>query len=266
MPEWVNEFEHASVTTENREAFTKHMEKFPTQADCVANHMELSKQVGKPFRMPESMDKLPDDASRNDFAAQAHKLLGIQHAASVDDLKALDLKAGGAENVDENIANAFKQFVVDKKMPISLAQESIGFINELSVQARKDAGVAAEAAKEQAEADVLTQMGVVNGELEKLYKGGKDEVATLSAQFKKAFTMPNNKFGLNADDAEEVGQAMVDSGLLKNTKLTKIMLDTFAPFGAEGSTDGGAGGNPQPKKATVAEQLPKTGKALGWNT
>lgn len=257
MPEWVNEVE---VPADNREAFNSAMDKYETKDAALMGGFNAMQMTGQPFRMPKDMDSLPDDTARDDFRSQAYKLLGVQHAASVDDLKALDLKAGGAESVDENLANTFKQFVVDKKMPIGVAQETIGFVNQLSAQFKKDAAAKAVTDAETAETEGLEKMKAVNAELVTML-GSQDEVDKQSKLFKLGI---KNGFGLDADGADEVVDAMVDAGLTKNSKLASIMLKAIAPFGAEGGTENGQGGNPPKGGPTVKEQLPQTGKALGW--
>ena len=57
----ITELEHPSVTAENREEFSTHMAKFATMEDAALDGMALKKLTGKPFKMPESLDKLPDD-------------------------------------------------------------------------------------------------------------------------------------------------------------------------------------------------------------
>ena len=120
----ISTIEHGSITTENRESFSKHMEKFETMEDAALDGMALKKLTGKPFKMPESLDKLPDDTSRADFASQAHRLLGITHAQNIEDLADLDLKRGSTADaaMDDKLAAAFKQFVVDEKLSKGDAQ------------------------------------------------------------------------------------------------------------------------------------------------
>ncbi len=235
MEHWSNEFEHTSVTPENREAFNTHMAKFPTVEDAVADGYGLAKQKGNPFKFPESMDKLPDDESRSDFTSQAHKLLGITHAKSIEDLADMDFKAGSADGVETetNLASAFKQYVVDNDISKGDAQKMIGFYNDAM-------GKAVIANTTQVEADKLAKAKSVN---EALIAdpdfGSEEKVKEQSELLRRAV---KEKLGLTADEYEEFGQAMADGILTENPVMAKAMLKLLAPLAAEGSTDGGGGG------------------------
>jgi len=235
MPDehWSNEFEHESVTDDNREAFKTAMSKYPTQDEAVVGGFNAMKLTGKPFKMPESLDNLPDDASRTDFTTQAHKLLGIEHAANVEALVDLDLKLGSAEGsqTDENLANAFKQFIVKEGISKGDAQKMLGFYNQAM-------GAAVTANNDKRESDKLAAAKVCNEALVKHY-GNQEKVDEQSELLRKAV---KNNMGLSAEEYEEFGDELANSILTKNPVMARGLITVLAPLAAEGSTEGGGGG------------------------
>ena len=93
---WAPGFEHASVTADNREAFNTSMAKYASRDEAIVGSFNAQKAMGKPFRVPESLDKL-DDASRDDFRSQARNALGIRTPKTVEDLADFNFKEGLAE-------------------------------------------------------------------------------------------------------------------------------------------------------------------------
>lgn len=236
MAEWLEEFEHASITNENRESFNKHMSKFPTQADAVVDGFGLAKMKGTPFKFPESMDKLPDDASRNDFTAQAHKLLGIEHAKDIEALADLNMKAGQAEGApfDENMATAFKQFVIAKKVPKGIAQTIIEFHNQAMAKVAADNKTKehndAVAAMEKCDAELIADPDI----------GSEENLLKQTELFKRAFEKHLN---LAPEEAKKCAEALAESKYLTTYKpLAKILLKLIAPLAATAETEGGGGG------------------------
>lgn len=229
----IAEHEHASITAENREAFTTHMAKFDSMEAAALDGMDLKKQMGAPFKFPESMDKLPDNASRSDFTSQAHKLLGINIAKDVDGLKDINFKAGLAEGApfDENFVSLIKNWAVEHKVPMSTLEKLAPFYNgplqEYAAKANKEATDDAELARMTKCNDELIAMSDI---------GSKEKLDELSTQFRRAIL---DYPGVSADDAEEIADAMVNGGLTQNSKLTKIMLDQFCPLAAESGKEGG---------------------------
>jgi soluble cytochrome b562 len=260
MPEWVNEFQHESITPENKEAFTSAMSKYDSPEAAIVGGFNAQQMTGKPFRMPESLDKLPDDATRDDFRSQANKLLGVQHVKSVDDLKALDLKAGSKNDTpaDEALAGLVKEYAVEKGWPVSVVQDIVGF-NNGPLAEHMSKMMEAQTAK--AEEDSIAQMKAADDELVKML-GSREEVDKQSELFKRGL---KNGFDLSADDVDEVVEAMVKGGLTSNAKTAAVLLKAIAPYGAEGGSEQGKGGNPQAKAKTPAELMPKTAAALNWN-
>lgn len=265
----ITAIEHASITDENRGAFTTHMEKFATMEDAALDGMALKGLMGKPFKFPESMDKLPDDASRTDFTAQAHKLLGITPGVTdLDGLKDIDLKAGIAEGVepDENLANLLKSYAVEKKLTASSVQDLVGFFNgPITEYAARVAAANAEAGKLKAEAEKLDAATKTQEALIAHPDFGTEaEVNKQSELLRKAI---KNNVGLSAAEHEEFGKVMADTLLTKNAVMARVMLKQLAPLAAESDLESGKGaplaGKPQ-KSAGEQEKDARVKKDLKW--
>lgn len=232
MPDWVNEFEHPSITTENKESFSKAMGKYGTMQEAVVGGFNAQKALGKPYKLPESMDKLPDDASRSDFASQARKLLGIEHAATVEALDGLDMKAGQAEGAvfDEKLATAFKTFIVDNKVNKADAQKMVGFYNQAMTKAAEAA--TAKTAADKSEATKTCNEALI------AHFGSEEKVVEMSELLRRVV---KDKMGLSAKEYEEFGEALAGSVMKENPVMAKGLLTALAPLAAEGSTDSGGG-------------------------
>jgi len=255
MENWLSEFEHESLSTpESQEAFKSAMSKYESEEAAVMGGFEAMKAIGKPYKLPESLDKLPDDAARGEFTTQAHKLLGIETAKDVESLADLDMKVGQAEGAefDENLAGAFKQFVVENNINKSSAQKMVGFYNQMMGKARAAYIRQAEAQK--------TESATKTNEALIAHFGSKEKVAEQSELLRRAI----QNSGITPEEYEEVGDVMADTILTKNPVVARVMLTLLAPLAAEGTTDTGKGGTPAPKERTTADDLPKTADALGW--
>jgi len=257
MDHWTEGFEDDSlVVPEDRIAFNTAMKDYKTEHDAIIGGYHAKKLTGKPFKLPESLDKMKDETVKSEFTSQVHKLFGIEHAKSIEDLADLDVRMGAAENLPTNddLTNAFKQFVVDNKISKANAQKSIGFLNEQIAKA-----VVAKAAKD--EADKLAKAKTCNEALIAHPDFGSEEkVNEHSELLRRAI---QNNVGLTAEEYEQFGSEMADTILTKNPVMARVMLKVLAPLAAEGNTDVGTGSG-KPAEPTIAQELPKTAKAMNW--
>ncbi len=232
--------EHPSITADNREAFTTHMSKFETMEDAALDGMALKKLTGKPFKMPESMDKLPDDTSRADFTSQAHKLLGIEFGTDLTSLDSVNLKKGLAEGspYDENFANAFKQFAVDNKIPKSALEPIAEFFNLASTKARGDA-TAQMAADFAASKKSVDDLLIAHEDF-----GTKEKLEEQSVLMHRALV---SNLGLSTEEANGMAEFLRDREGATNPVLRRILLKQLAPLAAESNNEGGGGGGGKPK-------------------
>ena len=263
MGHWTEEYEHSSITDENREAFNKHMAKFPTQADAVADGYGLAKMKGQAFKMPESLATLPDDASRSDFTSQARNLLGIIHAGSIEDLSDLDLRAGSKGDVamDDNLAAAFKQFIVDNKISKTDAQKVIGFHNGAMGAARETHAAAVKVATDKAASDMFAAKRACNDALASHEDFGSQEVLDKQTVFMHRALADN--MGISKERAEEISVFMRDGIGATDPVVRRAMLKTYAPLAAE-SKNLGPGKGILPGAKVESEQDKQVKKDLHW--
>lgn len=233
---WSQEFASDSITADNREAFVSANSKYATESDAVMGGYNAQKAMGKPFRVPESMDSLPDDASREDFRSQARNALGLKVPKSVEDLSDFNFKDGLAEDaqVNEVFVGKIKEWAVESGMDSDSLQKMVSFYNGPMSQ------FAAEAATERDTAAFEAKAAACNEALT-ADLGGVAEVEKQTELFKRAISGMAAKNGLDVEATNEVVQAMVDGGITTNPKLAKIMLQAFAPMAAEGGTFSGDG-------------------------
>jgi hypothetical protein len=240
MPDWIDGFEHESITEENRESFNTGMSKYATPNDAIVGGFNAQKLAGKPFRLPESLDKLPDDASRGEFTSQTHKLLGIEHAENIEALGDIDLKAGMAEGSevqpDEKLTTMIKTLAIEKKWPKSVVQDIITLYNGPLTEYAKEIS----AAKDTKANDdkVATAKAVNEALIAHSDVGSEEKLKEQSELMRRAI---KNKAGLTADEYEEVGDAMVEAGLTTNAVMARALLKLIAPLAAEGTTESGGG-------------------------
>jgi hypothetical protein len=253
MEHWSTDFEHPSITDENRESFNKAASKFETPDDMAVGYMELQKTAGRPFKLPESLEKLPDDASRNDFTAQARKLLNIRTTKDIKELIDVNLKDGIAEGAtyDEDFANSFKQFVVENNLNVNDMPKYAKFFNVAMAQIAAKAETDKIAAAEKCDAALIAHPDI----------GSKERLLVMTEQFTRAM---KNNVGLTADEVEVLADGLALSKLTTNPVLARVMLKQFAPLAAEGTTESGAGEGGEKKERTIVDDEPKTAKALNW--
>ncbi len=259
MPEWVEEFDRGGIATEDHEAFGKFASKYETANAAVVGGFNASKLAGRPFKLPESMDKLPDDASRTDLATQAHKLMGTSPAIkSIDDLVDMNFKEGLADDavVDENLTGVIKKWAVEAGISKTALTKMIGFYNgglaDFSAQA-------SEARSKQAAADKLAAITSTNEAMAEHF-GGADKVDQATVLMHRALV---NNVGCTAEEADAVSQLLKDGEGATNPALRKVLLSVLPVLAAENKNRGpGKGNEPAAKKSSYAET--PTGRALGW--
>ncbi len=226
--------------------------KYKTASDMATNHLDLEKQVrGKPFRLPESLDKL-DEKSKGEFNASIGKLLGA--VEKPEDLKDIDFTAGmvkveGQENkADEGLKAAITDFAVKNHWPKGKVQEGVALWNQTMAQAKEQ-----QAQQAKANADA-TQKALLET------YGSAEEVAKNSELVRRAF---QNHAGLTAEEYEQSGVA-ISQIFSQSPALSKALIKMVAPLAAEDSSQGGDGGKPKEPEKSWGEKegLPNTAKAL----
>ncbi len=264
MADWVNEFEHESITTENRPSFNTAMEKYDTKEAAIVGGFNAMKLTGKPFRLPESMDKLPDDATRSDFTAKTRALLGVvSPAKSVEELADVNFKDGLADDAELNndLVAAIKSWAVSDGIDKPSLSKMVKFFNgPMAVMAAK----ATEAAKTAALEGKITDAKACDDTLAAHADfGNADKLKEQGILMERALL---NNMGLSADEAAAFAEARKGSICDTNPTMKRVMLKLLAPMAAESSnqTPGGPGAK------TIKADDPNKGSpswvAAGWST
>ncbi len=264
MSNWAEGLEHEAITPENRDAFITAASKFESETHMNVGYMELQKIAGKPFKFPESLDKLPDDAARTDFTVQANKLLGREFAADIAGLSDLNMKLGSTSDkpIDEVAANALKQMVVDKVIDKKQAQALVEFHNKSMGVVRTTNTAAVAAAETKAATDYAAAVTACNAALVAHPDfGTQEKVDEQTVLLHRALV---NNVKCTAEEAADLANFMKDGEGATNPVLRRVLLSQLAPLAAESSSHTGEHGSPSPEQKTIGEQLPETKKALGW--
>jgi hypothetical protein len=246
---WSEGFEHESLAEpQAREAFTKAMSKYESPEAAVMGGYNAIKEVGKPYKLPESLDKLPDDKIRQEFQAGLGKLLGaVEKPEDLKDIKWLD--GSKQEKPDEGLVTSFSKFAAENKIPKSLAQKLVSFHNSLMTQELQ--------AYEQTKAQKNKE---VNEYLLKSYNGSADALKADVELMKRMFL---HHAGLTPDEYEQAGEEVFNSLITQSPILAKAILGLAKNF-KEGVSSSGDGTPPPPPPQPPPKDLPNTRKALGW--
>ena len=257
--------EHASITDDNRGALATHMEKFDSFEAAALDGMDLKGQMGKPFKFPESMDNLPDDASRSEFTAGANKLLGRTIPKDLESFADVNFKAGLADDaqVDEALIGVIKQWGVESKTPVESLGKMIELFNgPLSKHIKANGETMAAAAAEKKKADHSIAVKTCNDSLAAHVDFGSTEV--LDGKTVKLHQALKNNVKLSTEEANGIAEFLRDREGATNPTLRRLMINQFAPLATEGGTENGSGGNTPPAAKTAAQQMPVTANLLGW--
>ncbi|MDD5010494.1 MAG: hypothetical protein PHQ00_00050 [Phycisphaerae bacterium] len=239
-------------TPEAKQVFSK----FKSHDDVAVSYMELQKQTGRPYKLPESLDKLPDDKVRGEFI-DGIKKLNIADKLSVSinpetDLKDFNWTVGMEEGskADENMQKAFTKFMVDNKLSKAIGQKGVEFWNQIQEQAKQQIAAADQKAREDCNAALIKDFN------------GEENVKLHSELVKRMF---KDHCGLTAEEYEQAGLELSET-IAKNPVLAKALMRKAKETVKTDTTEngGGAGSVTTEKEVTIVEQLPKTAQALGW--
>lgn len=247
MDHWTDELKHQELQSPEAKA---NLGKFNSSDDAHVGYLELQRLSGKPFKLPDSLDKLPDDATRVDFTGRISKLMGAveNDEAMVD----VDFATGlpDAKMVNADLVTAFKAFAIENKLPKSVVKAMVQFNNQYAVKSRQDT--------EKIATDTATK---VNEELLPMF-GGEDGIKKHNENVKRMF---QNHGGLTDEEFQAVIPGLVESGITKSTTLSKAIYNIAAKFG-EGTTEnpGGPGNKEMTDGEKTKAELPVTAGILGW--
>lgn len=253
-------FEHPNFDTpEKLEAARNTLKKFNGKEtnDIAASYVDLEKMSSKPFKLPESLDKLQDENVRNDFTSQAKKVLGIEDAINEDQLKEINWSKGlepGAET-NPSMIEMFGKYAVEKGLSKTHAQNTVEFLNQMQAKGMADfekaANEAMKANAERSKSILESYFGV---------EGLKQHAELLRRAAK-------NQGGLSDAEYEEIADELKDEILSGKGVLTKMMMNFAAKLEKEGHNEPPGGNPPENKKSfgdDILEDNPKTAAAVGW--
>lgn len=245
MEHWTDDVKHQDLQTPEAKAV---LSKFNTAEDGLVGYVNLQKSAGKPYKLPDSLDKLPDDATRADFSGRVSKLMGaVENDESMADVNFAE-GLPDAKMVNADMVTAFKAFAIENKLPKSVVAAVAKFNNQFGLKLSQTS--------QQAALDAATK---VNGELLPMF-GGEEGIKKHNENVKRMF---QNHAGLTDEEFQAVVPGLVESGITKSTPLSKALYNIAAKFG-EGSTEGPAGAGGKVGEPGIKEELPVTAGILGW--
>jgi len=257
MENWLETFEHESLEApEAQTAFKTAMGKYKSVEDAVIGGYNAQKESGKPFKLPESLDKLPSDDMRKDFTSQAKKVLGIEAGLTEDGLKEINWGKGLAAGAETNqtMIDEFGKFAVSKGLSKGMAQDMAEFLNGIQAKSKE--------AFEQAAAEAVKANAERSKSLLESYFGAEG-IKTHTELLRRAV---KNQGGLSDAEYEQIADELKDDVLLGKGVFTKMLMNFAAKLEKEGTNEipGGTPPAKTPYGQDVIEDNPKTAKAVGW--
>uniref|UniRef100_A0A6M3JAM3 Uncharacterized protein n=1 Tax=viral metagenome TaxID=1070528 RepID=A0A6M3JAM3_9ZZZZ len=254
MDNWYDDFQSEHLTTPEAQRI---LSQYKSQEDFNIGAIEAKKMVGAPYKLPKSLESLPDDNTRSEFSLQVGKLLGAEdlisgRIKSEDDLKDLNFNEGLADvrNANPEFEKALKAYAVEKKWPKSIVKDLIGFINPFNQNLIN--------AKSKSELDEFNK---VNEILEVLY-GGKDAVKSNYENTRRLF---QNHTGITADEYEKAGKSFIEKVLMKDAVMSKAIFNLAKDIVPEGNTEvTGAPAGKVKESDSLKEEMPYTANVLKW--
>lgn len=221
---WYDGFEHADLTSEEA---TTVLSQYKSQEEFNVAGLNAKKAVGAPYRFPKSVESLPDDNVRADFASQVAKFHG-ERAYDESQLDTVNYADGlaDARTVNDKLKGVLVDFAKKSKMPVAQVQELASAYNAFSTEFLNEHN----AAQAQERTETATK---VNDALKGLY-GGDEGVKQHTELVKRMF---QNHMGLTADEYEASAESLITSGITRDAVLSKGLFNLAKQVVPEGITD-----------------------------
>ena len=247
MPDWFEGVQHQELSTPEAKEW---LGKYTSQEEALAGGFNAAKAVGAPFRLPKSLESLPDDNMRSQFTSEVTKLLPVNKLVGAvekdEDLKDINFAEGlaDARTVSEELKTSFTKLISGmKNVPKSAIQPIITWWNQTSQAAVskhiQDLQGKAQAASENTKT-------ILNG----LF-GGEEGVKQHS---EAVLRMVKNHMGLTDAESEALGASMMKE-MLTDPIRARAMFNLAKSF-KESSTEKGATQD-GPKKESLADRQDK---------
>ncbi len=251
MEHWSDELTHEKLITPEAKTV---LQEYDSKEEYMAAGLEAKKMVGSPFRLPKSLEGLPDDKVRGEFISGVEKVLGVKKIQGEEDLEGIDFAKGYKDATDSNKDDeaATRKFIIEKGLTKQQAEDLIAHQNQTR-QDRKNARAQGIIDKAEEVKETLTVMC-----------GSKEKVETSYDGVRKLF---QNHCGLSSQEYEDVGKSFVGNTLTKDAIMSKALFNLAESIVTEGGTEEGSkGGAKKPESITERQNksIPITVKALGW--
>lgn len=249
---WTEDIQHTKLADPKvRESFNKAYGKYETSEEALLGGLEAIKMTGAPFKLPESLDKLPDDKTRGEFTANTLKLLGaVDKEEALDDL---DYRVGLPKDreLDNALIGRLKKYAVEKHWPKSFVQDVVELHNIVN---------------EEFHQNITTQYNEkcvkANAALLAACNNDEKKVAEKSELVRRMF---QNSFGFTAEEYGQIRDELVNNGWTVSPLLNNFMIAAAEKLVAEGTTETGEGGKEKEKPKGIAQQLPGIAEEMGWD-
>lgn len=241
--QWYDGMEHADLTTDEAKAS---FGKYKSEDDFRIGALNAMKSVGSPFRLPKTLDSLPDDAVRADFHTKVGELLGrdITSVTKAEDLADVNFADGlpDASTVNEGLKTAFIEMIVGAGVPKSVVQKIISFNNTMATQSRNKTAE-----------DATTAAGKVLTEVQGLY-GGQ---AGVERHENMLSALINQHGGLTAAEGETLNDILTKSRS-EHVVLNKALFNMAKKIMPESTTTKVEQPGTAPAKESLAARQDRT--------
>ena len=225
---WIDEVDLSTTLSPNEaDAFKTTMGDYKSLEDALVGGYNAKKLTGKPFKLPENLDKL-DEKTRTEFKNGAMKVLGIESPVTEDTLKGVNFKKGLAEGKDANeqVASKLKEFAVKNGMSLTKVQNLVEFVNSFG----EELGETLDADNKQAIKTAVVETGKVLD----LYFGAEKR-KELATKLKEAL---QNNCDLSKEEFDALSGDLAEDGyIFRKPALAKVLMSKIAPLAKEGSTE-----------------------------
>jgi hypothetical protein len=255
MDNWIDtEFDGSSLSPDDQQNFRQAMGKYKSKDEALIGGYNAIKLTGKPFKLPESLDKLPENV-RGEFKTQAMKVLGVEQGVTNDSIKQVNFKKGLADGKDANetVVSKLTELAVKKGLTLSQAQDLVEMMNTTGTEL-------VNAAKAEQDKTLKEAFENSNKVLTQYY--GADKLKENAELLRRAM---KDHAGLSNDEYEQIADDLLDNGyIFKKPALAKVLMDKIAPLAKEGDTTAKGPKGPPPGKRTLKDEgFTKTAERLG---
>ena len=230
------------------------MGKYKSKDEALVGGYNAIKEVGKPFKLPESLDKLPSDETRKEFRGKVGKLMGM--IDNPDQLKQVNFSKGLSDGkaADETVVAKISEVAVKNGYTVTQVQDLVEMMNTTGTELVKAATAEMEKGLKEAaktSSETLTQFY------------GADKLKENAELLRKAV---QNNCDLSAEEVEQLAEDLAEDGyIFRKPALARILMDKIAPLAKEGETDltGGGGGETPTGDQEFKKNNPEAARILG---